>query len=324
LLCHGGKAAEFSDAHKEFHRIQSIHCCNSSNNDLQIVGYFAASKKLKVYPSLLESAHMSPSPTALFVPHGAPTFALRPGAAGAALTTIVRTLPQPRAIIIVSAHWDTAVPTVGFAKRPETIHDFWGFPDELYTLRYPATGCREASNDVAAAIKAAGLPVAEDAERGLDHGAWVPLRLMFPEADVPVIPLSIQSLGGPQQAYALGQALAPLAAKGFLVIASGNVTHNLRDYQQAAQSNGQTPAYVRQFTDWLAEHLNAQDIPALLDYRRQAPGAVQAHPSDEHLLPLFVALGAGGATAKAERFHAGIDNYVIAMDAYKFLPHFGG
>ncbi|MDD2743568.1 MAG: class III extradiol ring-cleavage dioxygenase [Rhodocyclaceae bacterium] len=263
---------------------------------------------------------MSPSPTALFVPHGAPTFALRPGAAGAALTTAVRTLPQPRAIIVVSAHWDTALPTVGFAERPETIHDFWGFPDELYTLRYPATGCREAANEVVAAIKAAGLPVAEDAERGLDHGAWVPLRLMFPEADVPVIPLSIQSRGGPQQAYALGQALAPLAAKGFLVIASGNVTHNLRDYQQAAQNNGQTPAYVRQFTDWLAERLVAHDTPALLDYRRQAPGAAQAHPSDEHLLPLFVALGAGGEAAKAERFHAGIDNYVIAMDAYKFLP----
>ncbi|MBK7416091.1 MAG: dioxygenase [Dechloromonas sp.] len=267
---------------------------------------------------------MSPSPTALFVPHGAPTFALRPGAAGAALMTVVRTLHQPRAIIIVSAHWDTTVPTVGFAERPETIHDFSGFPDELYTLRYPATGCREAANEVVAAIKAAGLPVAENAVRGLDHGAWVPLRLMFPEADVPVIPLSIQSRGGPQQAYALGRALAPLAAKGFLVIGSGNVTHNLRDYQQAAQNNGQTPAYVRQFTDWLAERLVAHDIPALLDYRRQAPGAVQAHPSDEHLLPLFVALGAGGETAKTERFHAGIDNYVIAMDAYKFLPQFGG
>ena len=265
---------------------------------------------------------MTTTTNALFVPHGAPTFALRPGAAGAALTVAVRTLPQPRAIIIVSAHWDTAVPTVGFAERPETIYDFWGFPDELYTLRYPATGCREAANEVVAAIKAIGLPVVEDAERGLDHGAWVPLRLMFPDADVPVIPLSIQSRGGAQQAYALGQALAPLAAKGFLVIASGNVTHNLHDYQQAAHNNGQTPAYVRQFTDWLADRLAARDIPALLNYRQQAPSAVQAQPSDEHLLPLFVALGAAGESVKAERFHAGIDNYVIAMDAYKFLTNF--
>ena len=263
---------------------------------------------------------MTQTQTALFVPHGAPTFALRPGAAGAALVRQAQLLPAPRAIVIVSAHWDTAVPTVGFADRPETIHDFWGFPDELYTLRYPATGCREAAEEVVAAIKSAGLPVAKDTERGLDHGAWVPLRLMFPEADVPVIPLSIQSRGGPQQAYALGQALAPLAARGFLVIASGNVTHNLRDYQTAARSGGQTPAYVREFSDWMAARLAAHDIPALLDYRRQAPGAVQAHPSDEHLLPLYVALGAGGDNAQARRFHAGIDDYVIAMDAYSFLP----
>jgi len=267
---------------------------------------------------------MTQSLPALFVPHGAPTFALRPGAAGAAIAAAARQLPLPRAIIIVSAHWDTAEPTVGYAARPETIHDFWGFPEELYALNYPATGCREAADEVVAAIRAAGLPVASDAGRGLDHGAWVPLRLMFPEADVPVIPLSIQSHGGPQQAYALGRALAPLTAQGFLVIASGNVTHNLRDYQMAWRNGGQTPAYVREFTDWLAERLQAGDIDALLDYRRQSPGGVQAHPSDEHLLPLYVALGAAGENASTERFHAGIDDYVIAMDAYSFLPKSGG
>ncbi len=260
----------------------------------------------------------------LFVPHGAPTFALRPGAAGAALARQAQALPLPRAIVIVSAHWDTAEPTVGFAERPETIHDFGGFPDALYSMRYPATGCREAAEDVVAALQTAGLPAYKDAGRGLDHGAWVPLRLMFPDAEVPVIPLSIQSHGGPEGAYRLGRALAPLAAKGFLVIASGNVTHNLRDYQMAARSGGQTPAYVRQFTDWLADRLYARDISALLDYRKQAPGGVQAHPTDEHLLPLFVALGAGGEGAQIERFHAGIDDYVIAMDAYSFLPISGG
>lgn len=267
---------------------------------------------------------MTQTQPALFVPHGAPTFALRPGAAGAALSALAKDLPLPRAIVIVSAHWDTAEPTVGFAERPETIHDFWGFPDELYTLRYPATGCREAANDVVAAIKAAGLPVREDAKRGLDHGAWVPLRLMFPDAEVPVIPLSIQSHGGTGQAYKLGQALAPLAAKGFLIVASGNVTHNLRDYQRAYQNGGQTPAYVREFSDWLAGKLAAHDIPALLDYRQQGPGGVQAHPSDEHLLPLYVALGAGGDNAVVNRFHAGIDDYVIAMDGYAFQPKTGG
>ena len=267
---------------------------------------------------------MRPTQPSLFVPHGAPTFALRPGAAGAAIAAAAGALSLPRAIVIVSAHWDTALPTVGLADRPETIHDFWGFPEELYALRYPASGCREAAEEVVAAIQTAGLPVERDAGRGLDHGAWVPLRLMFPDADVPVVPLSIQSHGGPQQAYQLGQALAPLAARGFLIVASGNVTHNLRDYQTAARNGGQTPAYVRQFADWIAARLDAGDIPALLDYRRQAPGAVQSHPSDEHLLPFYFALGAGGENARSERFHSGIDDYVIAMDAYSFLPQQGG
>ena len=263
---------------------------------------------------------MTAAQPVLFVPHGAPTVALRPGAAGAALATAAQALTRPRAIVIVSAHWDTATPTVGFADRPETVYDFWGFPEALYTLRYPATGCREAAQEVVAALAAAGLPVQQDERRGLDHGAWIPLRLMFPDADIPVIPLSIQSRGGPEAAWRLGRALAPLAARGFLVIGSGNLTHNLGDFQRAGRNGGQTPAYVRQFADWMADRLGARDLPALLDYRRQAPGAVQAHPTDEHLLPLYVALGAAGDPARIERFHAGIDDYVLAMDAYAFLP----
>ena len=256
----------------------------------------------------------------LFVPHGAPTFALAPGAAGAALRDEVQRLPQPRAIIMVSAHWDTAVPTVGVADRLDTIHDFWGFPEPLYEIRYPASGCREAAGEVAAALSAAGLPVQQDAERGLDHGAWIPLRLMYPHAEVPVIPLSLVSHGGPQLAWQMGRALAPLTRQGFLVMASGNLTHNLRDFQRAYAQGGSGSGYVKQFTDWLAAHAAAGDVPALLDYRRQAPGGVQAHPSDEHLLPFYVALGAAGEGAQAERFHAGIDHYVIAMDAYRFTP----
>lgn len=263
---------------------------------------------------------MKPELPALFITHGAPTFALRPGAAGAALVAAAAALPQPRAIIIVSAHWDTAQPTVGFADRLETIHDFWGFPDALYSIRYPATGCREAAQELVAALNDAGLPVRIDAERGLDHGAWVPLRLMFPQADVPVVPLSIQSEGGPEQAYRLGRALAPLVSRGFLVIGSGSLTHNLRDWQIAARTGGQTPAYVREFSDWIAARLAADDVDSLLDYRRRAPGGVQAHPTEEHLLPLFVALGAGGERPGVERIHAGIDDYVIAMDAYAFRP----
>jgi len=259
----------------------------------------------------------APQP-ALFVPHGAPTFALRPGAAGAALVGIAGRLTRPRAIVVVSAHWETEVPTVGLATRLETIHDFSGFPPELYRLRYPATGCPEAAREVAQAIATADFAVEFDTHRGLDHGAWVPLRLMFPEADVPVIPLSIQSHLGPTHALRIGRALAPLRERGILVLASGNLTHNLPDYFVAARTGGLAPAYVREFADWVWTRLEARDVDALLDYRRVMPSAARAHPTEEHLLPLYVALGAGGDDFTVERIHAGIDDYVLAMDAFAF------
>lgn len=255
---------------------------------------------------------------ALFVPHGAPTFALRPGAAGAALTRLAGRLDPPRAIVVVSPHWETAVPTIGTAARPETIHDFHGFPAELYALRYPATGCPEAAREVGAALEAAGLPVAYDAGRGLDHGAWVPLRMMFPDADLPVVPLSVQPHAGAAHALRVGRALAPLRERGVLVLATGSLTHNLADYVAAVRGSGATPPYVRAFADWVWQQLSARDLDTLLDYRRVAPGAARAHPTEEHLLPLFVALGATGEAYSAERLHAGIDDYVIAMDAYAF------
>jgi 4,5-DOPA dioxygenase extradiol len=263
---------------------------------------------------------MSNAMPTLFVPHGAPTFALRPGAAGTALANIAKKLPAPRAIIIISPHWDTAVPTVGSSAQPETVHDFGGFPEELYRIQYPATGCPEGAQEVMQAIQAAGLPAELAPRQGLDHGAWVPLRLMFPEADVPVIPLSLQSRAGPQQAYRLGQALAGLGEKGFLVIGSGNLTHNLQDYFVASRNDGQTPSYVRDFAEWIADRVENQGIEELLNYRVTAPSATRAHPTDEHLLPLYVAWGAAGADAKAERFYSGIDDYVLAMDAYTFTP----
>jgi 4,5-DOPA dioxygenase extradiol len=260
---------------------------------------------------------------ALFVPHGAPTFALRPGAAGAALARAAGQLSRPRAIVVVSAHWETEVPTVSLANRLDTVHDFSGFPPELYELRYPATGCPEAAREVAQAIAAAGLSINLDLSRGLDHGAWVPLRLMFPDADVPVIPLSIQPPRGPAHALHVGRALAPLRDRGILVIASGNLTHNLRDYFAAVRGDGTTPAYVREFADWMWDRLEARDLDALVDYRRAMPAAARAHPTEEHLLPLYVAVGAGGDEFAAERIHAGIDDYVLAMDAFAFTTRTG-
>ncbi len=259
---------------------------------------------------------MRPQST-LFLPHGAPTFALQPGAAGAAITGIADRLPAPRAVVIASAHWDTPTPRVGFSVRPDTIHDFYGFPEALYRLRYPASGCPEVAREVLAALEAASLDATADPDRGLDHGAWVPLMMLYPDADVAVVPVSIQSAAGTRGAWALGRALAPLTERGILVVGSGNITHNLMDYRTAVSG---APDYVRGFADWFAARLAEGDLEALLDYRRQAPDAERAHPTEEHLLPIFVALGAAGDAPLAERFHAGIQDRVLAMDAYRFAP----
>ena len=253
----------------------------------------------------------------LFVPHGSPMFALQPGAAGAAMSQVAANLGSPRAVVVVSPHWETAVPTVGMSTRPPTIHDFGGFDPRLYEMQYPATGCPEAGLQVVATLQAAGLPVAQDPLRGLDHGAWIPLRQMFPDADIPVVPLSVQSHLGPQHAYRVGQALAPLAQQNILIMASGNITHNLRDFMAVRMSGGATPAYVQTFADWIYSHLMQRDLSALLNYRQTEAGQ-RAHPSDEHLLPLFTAMGAAGPDAQAQAFFRGISDHVIAMDGYTF------
>ena len=244
-------------------------------------------------------------------------FALHPGAAGAAMRQVAGQMGKPRAIVVVSPHWETAIPTVGFANQPETIHDFGGFDPRLYDMQYPAPGSPDVAAEVLQALQQAGLPVAQDPTRGLDHGAWIPLRQMFPEAGIPVVPLSVQSHLGPEHAYRVGQALAGLAQQGILVLASGNITHNLRDLMVLRTQGGAIPGYVQAFPDWIHTRMAARDVPSLLAYRQQAAGQ-RAHPSDEHLLPLFTALGAAGAQAQPQAFFRGISDHVIAMDGYAF------
>ena len=254
----------------------------------------------------------------LFVPHGAPTFALEPGAAGAAMSDVVQKLSPPRAIVVLSPHWATRTPTVSTATRLETIYDFYGFPEALYSIQYPATGCPEVAKLVATALRTAGFEVLEDSHHGLDHGAWQPLRQMFPDADVPIVPLSMQTHAGPEQAYRIGQALSSLAEQDIWVVASGNITHNLRDWQIISMTGQPSPPYVAQFADWIHAQLGQANTDALLNYRQTQPSASRAHPRDEHLLPLFTALGAAKPQAQARAFYRGIYDHVIAMDGYAF------
>lgn len=265
---------------------------------------------------------MNPLINVLFVPHGAPTFALNPGAAGAAMSEMVQKLMPPRAIVIVSPHWETRIPTVSMAAELETIHDFYGFPDALYKIQYPAKGSPEVAQQVAALLRSHGFEVDDKSQHGLDHGAWQPLRQMFPKANVPIVPLSMQNHAGPEHAWRVGQALASLTQHNIWVVASGNITHNLRDWQVAAMGNGQTPDYVHRFADWVHAKLQAHEIEALIQYRQGSADGRQAHPSEDHLLPLFVALGAAGDAALPQAFFRGVSDYVISMDGYGFTSRF--
>lgn len=240
---------------------------------------------------------------------------LDPGRAGPAWQALARELPRPRAILAVSAHWNTAAPAVSAATQPETIHDFYGFPPALYELDYAAPGAADLAARVAELLP--GIRI--DHQRGLDHGAWSPLRFMYPAADIPVIQLAVMPQAGAEAHYQLGQRLQPLSRDGVLVLASGGLTHNLGEIVFDA-ADGEALPHVAQFRDWFAAALARRDLPALLDWQRQAPHAARAHPSPEHLLPLYVALGTAGQRATARLVHRDYQLGVLALDAFVFDP----
>jgi 4,5-DOPA dioxygenase extradiol len=254
---------------------------------------------------------MVPAPS-LFVSHGSPMFALRPGELGPRLRALGAQLPEPAAVLVVSPHWQTDGLRITTAARPATLHDFGGFPAALYGLDYPAPGAPALAAAVARELAAAGHPVAPDPQRGLDHGAWVPLRHLYPDARVPVIQLSMPRTLGAADALQLGAALAPLRAQGILLLGSGSLTHNLDEFRRPVAE----PGYVARFADWIAGALTGRDRAALLDYRERAPQARRAHPSEEHLLPLFVAFGASGAQEPLRRLAGGIADGVLSMDSF--------
>jgi 4,5-DOPA dioxygenase extradiol len=258
----------------------------------------------------------------LFLSHGSPMNAAAATPSSRTWVSLAHMLPTPRAVLVASAHWETSVPMLTGNPKPETIHDFGGFPDALYELRYPAPGAPDLAAKAVALLKDAGITAGVNGCRGLDHGAWVPLLWMYPDADVPVIEVSLQPGLGAARHVALGRALAPLAGEGVLIVGSGHVTHNLRDWM--ANPRRQEPLrYAQAFADWVSDRLAARDTDALIGYRDQAPEAARAHPSEEHFLPLLVAWGAAAEGARAERFAAGFEAGALANDAYVFRPPTG-
>lgn len=255
----------------------------------------------------------------LFVSHGAPTFPLTDAPARTFLEGLAARLPgTPSAILVISAHWETEAPSLTAGEVNPTIHDFHGFPQELYDLSYPAPGSAWLVNRVAELLERDLGTAARDAARGLDHGAWVPLRLVYPDADIPVVQLSVQTRLGPDYHFRVGQLLAPLRGEGVLIVGSGSFTHDLSSFRQYYHTlHAPAPDWVTDFAEWMSAAIDAGRIDDLLAYRRLAPQAQRNHPTEEHLLPLFVALGAGLGGA-SEHLHESTTHGVLRMDAFAF------
>lgn len=256
---------------------------------------------------------------ALYISHGSPMIVVEQSQARTFLEDYGRRWASPKAIIVASAHYEApGGPELTSGRSPETVHDFGGFPEILYRMRYPAPGAPEIAAAAAELLAEAGFAPRLNPERGFDHGVWTPLMLMQPQADIPLVALSIDRAQSPEWHFNIGRALAPLRDEGVAVIGSGSATHNLRAFfsgQFPAGAKGQD--WVEDFRAWLAQHIEAGDAASLLDYRRQAPHAIENHPTEDHILPLFVALGAGGP-GPGKRIHASVDHSVLAMDSFAF------
>lgn len=254
---------------------------------------------------------------ALFLSHGSPMLAVEDSPAGRFLDGLGAQLPRPRAIVVASAHFEAERPSIGAAPQPQTVHDFGGFPSQLYQIRYPAPGAPALAEAIAHRLGDAGLAARVCSHHWLDHGVWVPLRRAYPEADIPVVPLSVNPRADAAHHFAVGRALAPLREDGVLVIGSGGFVHNLRDLEWDDR-NAPLPAWANDFAVWMRDKLEAHDTAALFDWQTRAPHARKAHPTVEHLMPLFVALGAGGDAPRTRSLHRSHEFGSLALDAFAF------
>jgi 4,5-DOPA dioxygenase extradiol len=225
-------------------------------------------------------------------------------------------MPEVKAVLVVSAHWQSRGTRVMTTLQPETIHDFGGFAAELYRLEYPASGAPEMALQAGRLLAAQGFVVGEDNQRGLDHGAWVPLMHLYPDAQVPVFQVSMPHDLNTVEAWRLGRALAPLREQGVLVVGSGSLTHNLYDVRQDGATG---EPYAKEFTEWVRAAVLANDADRLIRYRREGPHAERAHPTEEHYLPLLIALGASSAGDAAPEVIEGDMTYgVLSMESYSW------
>jgi 4,5-DOPA dioxygenase extradiol len=251
----------------------------------------------------------------LFVSHGMPAIVIQPALTREFLKKLGQKFDRPRAIICISAHMEAAWPILTAAAAPETIHDFAG-PKILFEKHYPAPGQPDLAQEAVSLLSHAGFKAQTHPSRGLDHGAWVPLMLMYPEADIPVIQLSVQTELDPQHHLGLGRALKPFREDGVLILGSGGATHNLPEIHNYAVDSV-PPDYAVAFDNWLEEAITTGREAALLNYEKDGPSASRNHPYPaEHFLPLFVPLGAAGVGAQGRVLHKAFMYGVLSMAAY--------
>lgn len=242
----------------------------------------------------------------LYLSHGAPPLA-DDRTWTAELASWSADLPRPTSILMVSAHWEEAPLALSATTKVPLVYDFWGFPQRYYEVTYDAPVAPALAADVTKLLRSPRIPVHQDAGRGLDHGAYVPLVEMFPEADIPVLQMSMPTLD-PQHLFEIGRQIAPLRDQGTLIVGSGFTTHNLRWFNPSASADAPAPAASSEFDAWASEAVASGDVDSMLDFLAKAPGAHEAHPSTEHFAPLFVSLGAAHEGGTLES-HSVIDGF---------------
>ena len=255
----------------------------------------------------------------VFVSHGSPMLMLHNTQARDFLTGFGTTLGRPKAILMCSAHYESTEPTLSADAKPEMIYDFGGFPQALFEMIYAAPGDPELAQRAAQLLSKGGLSATTQTHRGYDHGTWVPLKLMYPDADIPVVQLSVQTGKSAAHHAHMGRLLAPLRNEGVLIMGSGSLTHNLYELMRSRRVlESPVPEWVSVFGEWAHERTTAGALDDICNYLERAPYARENHPSAEHYLPLPFAMGAAGEGAKGTRVHTSHEYGVLMMDAYTF------
>lgn len=252
---------------------------------------------------------------AYFFAHGAPSLVLEQHAYTDFLKSIATETPKPKAIVLFSAHWEKTTQTISAVDTHDTIYDFSGFQDELFQVTYPAKGDRSISDQVQALFAKGGIPSVLDEARGLDHGAWAVLKLIYPDADIPVVALSVNRNLTNEQQYEIGKALSDLRKQDVLIIGSGGTVHNLRRVKWNTEA---ADDWAVAFDNWLQSKLETWDTEALFNYQELAPYAQDSVPTNEHFIPLLLAMGAGDGTKQARLLHRSYQHGNLSLSCWEF------